>query len=206
MNLPKYDRYLYMLFAGDAPCPPFYVGIGKHGTGRHKAHERFREKYNPAKNQFLRECKAAGIKIRYAVPETCLTLDEARRVEIELISIWGRRELGGCLFNISGGGAGVKDHPPSTRAKLSAWQRGRKLSSKHRANIIAARLGTKRAREAVEKTAAWHRGKKRSSETCAKISAAMRGKKLSPEICAERSVAARGRKRSPAGTFEGTSL
>jgi hypothetical protein len=80
MNLPKYDRYVYMLFAGDA-AQPFYVGVGKHGTRRHEAHERRagKEKSNPAKNQFLRECKAAGIKIRYVVPETCLTIDEACR-------------------------------------------------------------------------------------------------------------------------------
>jgi hypothetical protein len=77
MNLP--NRYLYMLFAGDA-ARPFYVGVGKHGTGRHEMHERpSNAKDNPAKYAFIRECKAAGIKIRYVVPETCLTIDEACR-------------------------------------------------------------------------------------------------------------------------------
>jgi hypothetical protein len=226
MNIPKYDRYLYMKFAGDEPCPPFYVGIGKHGTRRHEAHERrtHKAKSNPAKNQFLLECKAAGIKIRTVIPETCLTLDEACRGEIELISIWGRRDIGtGYLFNMNAGGAGARDPAPSTRAKMSeahrgkkhalgwkhsnaarermsAWQRGRpgkKPSLETRGKMSAWQRGRKMPREAIEKSATARRGLKMSSEARKKMSEAHRGKKLSSEHVAKVAAALRGRRPSP---------
>jgi hypothetical protein len=177
MNLPKYDRYVYMLFAGDAARPPFYVGIGKHGTRRHEVHERraCKAKHNPAKNQFLRECKAAGIKIRYVVPETCLTIDGACRGEIELISLWGRLDLGtGPLFNMNAGGVGGRDPAPSTLEKMAALQRGRKHSPEHVAKVASANLGRKLSPEHCAKIGVANRGKKRSPEFCAKISAAIR--------------------------------
>ena len=201
MNLPKYDRYVYMLFAGDAACPPFYVGIGKHGTRRHEKHEKLHEKSNPAKNQFILECKAAGIPIRYVIPETCLTIDEAYRGERELISIWGRRELGGCLFNMNAGGAGGRDPAPSTRAKMAEASRGqcRRLSPSARAKISAALRGKRPSPATMTAAAAANLGRKLSPEHCAKVAEALRGNKHllghkhSPETCAKLSAANRRR-------------
>ena len=209
MNLPKNDRYVYMLFADASadhpvllawkvdPNFPVYVGVGKHGTRRHKHHIVGKEKSNPAKNQFILECKAAGIPIRYVIPETCLTIDEACRGEIELISLWGRRELGGCLFNISAGGTGIRDPLPSSRAKMAAAQRALKRPAEYYAEMAAARRGWKQSSEHVAKRAAANRGGKRSLETCAKIGAVHRGKKASLETRARMSAARLGEKKPP---------
>lgn len=197
MNLPPKDRYVYLLFA-PAATRPFYVGVGKDGTRRHLQHMRASryEKANPQKNALLRWYRACGVEIRYEFPYEGLTLDEAYLRETELIALYGRRELGGCLFNLAPGGAGGRDPTPSTRARLAkaaAWHRGKKrppCSLEHRAKLSAAGLGKKRSLESVIRSATSTRGQKRSAEFCAKIFARQLGKKRSAETIAK----LRGRK------------
>jgi group I intron endonuclease len=80
-------------------------------------------------------------------------------------------------YNISKGGGGAVGckRSPETLEKMSAWQRGRKLSLEHRANISQAmrgsviNVGRKHDSEWVKKTAA-PLGVKHSSEHNSKIS------------------------------------
>ncbi len=184
------DRYVYLLFT-PAATRPFYIGVGKDGArGKRRpldhSHRARTEKSNPAKNQLLRWYAACGVDIRFEFPHTGLTLDEAYKKEEELIARYGRRELGGCLFNMNAGEGGGRDPVPSTRAKISEANRGNKK-----------RLGKKMSPEAIAKVAAAHRGKKLSAESIAKRSAALRGRKRSPEAIAKTAAAMRGKKLPP---------
>jgi NUMOD3 motif len=150
----SWDRYVYLLYAGDDPLP-FYVGVGKdgkHGMRRHRQHMQqahTKRKSNPAKNQFIRDCMAAGIKINWTIWPQILT-DKALVMEVELIAHFGRRDLGtGCLFNADDGGFGSRNPAPSTRAKMAASACSRKpmLGKRHsqeaRTKISTAALGNK---------------------------------------------------------------
>jgi hypothetical protein len=173
-----WDRYVYLLYAGDDPTWPFYVGVGKDGKDgmrRHLDHFRRVEKCNPAKNNFVAECKAAGVKFNWGIwPD--LTRAQAYQMEIELIAHYGRRGLGtGCLFNISAGGVGGgRDALPSTREKMSAAALGNKyaLGYRHTPEELAKMSGASRG----EKNPNF--GKRHTPEARDKIRAAALGNKL----------------------------
>jgi hypothetical protein len=100
---------------------------------------------------------------------------------------WGAREkwwistlriINPNCCNTVDGGAGVPGRIPSeeTREKMSAWQRGRKLTSEHREKIRQIMLGKTWPTERIERMRANKRGISPSPEARAKISAANRGR------------------------------
>jgi len=104
--------------------------------------------------------------------------------------------------NVADGGAGTPGRIVSTesREKMSAWQRGRKLTPEHRAKIREFMTGRTWPAERVERMRAKMKGRRLSPEHCAKISENNRGRpnKLkgvprSTEIKAKISAANKGR-------------
>ncbi len=123
--------------------------------------------------------------------------DEALSLEVDLIKLCGRQCDGGPLLNISAGGTGVSNPPPSVREKIGAAQHGRKKSPDEIAKLSAANRGRKHTADARAKISAAQRGRKRSTHAIAKTAAANRGRKQSPEHTAASAAAQRGRKQSP---------
>lgn len=192
------DRYVYAIEEKHGRM--IYVGVGKGNRWAHhlsQARRGITGKCNPAKGQYLIHCLAAGIELEiYKIAEN-LSIDEACKLEIEIIDLLGRRDLGtGPLLNGCGGGNGVKNPAPSTRAKLSESARKQNLSPEFR----ALRMEASRLPEARAKVSAASRKRMSSPEARAKASALGRsnvGRPASPEARANMSAFQRGRKHSP---------
>jgi hypothetical protein len=150
--IPRRDFHVYAYFRPDGqPC---YIGYGRNGrwfvhtpTQTHNAH-------------------LAAIIKKYgkicALIRDELTIHEARELEILLIEILGREDLGtGPLVNRTEGGEGCPG-----------------LSSESRQRISTALKGKPRSREAVEKSAAGIRGKNLSEEHRLSISTGNQGLKF----------------------------
>jgi len=97
-------------------------------------------------------------------------------------------------------------HSPETKAKISASNKGKKLSPETKAKLSQARKGKKGAPRTPEwltkiqetkRRNGTNKGRKLSPEHKAKLSAAGKGRKLSLEHRAKISAAAKGRKTSP---------
>ena len=142
--------------------------------------------------------KLRGQRSRFSSPLAAnLFEDEALSLEVDLIKLCGRQCDGGPLLNISAGGTGVSNPPPSVREKIGAAQHGRKKSPDEIAKLSAANRGRKHTADARAKISAAQRGRKRSTHAIAKTAAANRGRKQSPEHTAASAAAQRGRKQSP---------
>ena len=85
---------------------PFYIG---RGCGR-RAYVKHRNWQPPSKDRIL-------------ILKKDLTNDEANKHEIYMISVLGRKCDGGILNNLAIGGSQAFNPAPSTREKMSAWQR-----------------------------------------------------------------------------------
>ena len=96
--------------------------------------------------------------------------------EIVLISEHDTLENG---YNKTEGGGGTMGHDVSevTKAKISAANKGKKLTDEHKAKLSAARRGRKLSPEQKAKISKANRCRKASAETRAKISAARMGRK-----------------------------
>lgn len=92
----------------------FYIGIG---NKRRPHSTKYRNKFwHNIVNKY-------GYKIEILYQE--LTLEEAKKLEIELISFYGRKDLGlGTLVNMTDGGEGTKGMNP--------WNKGKKLNKNHK--------------------------------------------------------------------------
>lgn len=94
------------------------------------------------------------------------------------------RTAGNCL--------GVK-HSDETRARMSAVNKGKKITPAHHAAMLAGRIGTKNTPEHNAKIAAAARGRPCSAETKAKLAAHNAGKVLPLETREKISAALRGK-------------
>ena len=86
---------------------------------------------------------------------------------------------------------------PAVKEKMSAWQRGRKLSPEHCENMSAAQTGKKLSTGHRAKISAAGLGKKHSLEARAKMSAANKGRKKSAAQVKKMSEVNKGKKLSP---------
>ena len=138
---------------------------------------------------------------------------ECHAEEMQLIALYGRRDLGlGTLVNLTNGGEGVAGMIASEemKAKLRASNVGKVLSPEHREKMRVSSTGKthnaatrEKIRLAVlnmsDETRARVKAAKQytSDETRAKMSAAGMGRTVSPETRAKISAGLRGRARSP---------
>lgn len=198
--------YVYMLLRdGDIP---FYVGMG-HGN-RWLSHECeakktvHRKSTNHHKLNIIRDMWAQGMELKKVKIYEGLSVEDARRLEIETIASIGRRPAGP-LVNMTRGGDGLVDPSSEVRARIAAkvaelmkgnqHLRGhkhteeskRKISESLRANTVFCKqrsdwvnlMQADPAMSAKTRAAssARHRGVPKSPEHRAKIAAALRGNK-----------------------------
>lgn len=157
-----------------------YVGCSSCGLKRPRQHMNPREnRANPKKAMWIRDLRTAGLVFEIVVLEET-TLETWKTDEIWWIAFG--RACGWPLVNLTDGGDGTLGYKPSaeTRAKFSAYHKGRKHSAEHIARVAAA-----------------NRGKKISESQRAKLRAANLGRKQSPESIAKRVAKAIGRKMPP---------
>ncbi len=138
------EAYVYLIFDRDAV--PRYVGKGR--GMRWRVHRS--ASHNKALGRLIKESDG---ELPIIIVRQNLTDDEAYDLEIKLILAIGRGDRGP-LLNLSDGGDGVGSHTPESKAKLSAWRKGKSLPPEVRENM---RLG--------------HLGKRHSTETRAAIKA-----------------------------------
>src|SRR6266536_1327024 len=95
-------HYVYLHYSG-ASDGPFYVGKGSHRVRDKKlSHERAF-----ARDRRSASWRSASAALRVEIIASCRTDNEAQRLETELISFYGRRDLGlGLLVNVTDGGDG----------------------------------------------------------------------------------------------------
>lgn len=143
----------------------FYVGIGKTEKRAYSKKDRNRFWINYTnKHQYFVEVLVKDV-----------SWEEACIIEKELISFYGRRDLGfGLLVNLTDGGEGSIGAVISkeTRDKISKANFGRKLSAEHKTKISEANRGKNKSTEHIEKMRIANLGKKHSEETRRKISEA----------------------------------
>jgi len=188
------DRYVYMLSAFGTP---FYVGVG---SGRRmRDHELDVRKLlahgatpKGRKQRFIAHCLDLGIKIEATKLHDNLSLNQACYRERELITWYGRRDLGtGILLNEREGGGGCAGEAPKARAR-----RAESIRLYFSNNEARVRLGAA-VREAMAMM---------SSEDKAHMRNAHLGQKASPEACAKRRAAMIAYWAKPNGRVKGEEL
>jgi len=125
--------YVYYLRRPDKEDPlwpgagqPFYVGKGSNGRmGDHRYEALFlKSKPGPKslKTNIIHKLWRQGLDFTEEIMFESLTEQEAHEIEIEAISVYGRKNNGtGCLANLTNGGDGVSGliHSDETRKELS---------------------------------------------------------------------------------------
>lgn len=109
---------------------PFYVGKGKGNRAYVKSN----------RSVWWKRVAAKGYQVRFVV--TGVEEHVAHWLETHLVSIYGRRNFGGCLLNHTNGGEGISGwiHSDNTREKLrSAWKRRGPVSEETRNKMSDAR-------------------------------------------------------------------
>lgn len=95
--------------------------------------------------------------------KTNLTDEEARKHEIYMIAVLGRKDLGtGILRNMTDGGEGCAGRVLSeeTKKKLSEAHKGRKKSAAHRKKLSEAKIGKKKSDRWINAMKGRHVGNK----------------------------------------------
>jgi len=126
----EYYTYAYLREDGT----PYYIGKGKAGRINNKLHT-IHLPPEEGRRIFLKQN---------------LTDEEARKHEIYMIAVLGRKDLGtGILRNMTNGGEGCAGRILSdeTKKKLSEAHKGRKKSEAHRKALSRAKIGKKIAEE-----------------------------------------------------------
>lgn len=166
---------------------PFYIGIGQTSCYR-RAHSKSK------RNKYWKNITNIS---PYAVEILLdnLSLEEARKKEIEFISLYGRADLGkGPLCNMTDGGEGTLGILVSEekRKYFSEMNRKYKHTPEAIAKIKEATLNM--SEETKKKMSNSRLGKKRSPETIEKMRLA--GKNISEETRLKRALSRSGKKHS----------
>jgi hypothetical protein len=167
----KFYVYIYQ----DELGVPIYVGKGKERGW--KIHERLydhlkiaktRKKPHPFYFKLRKILRNGFVPKIYKVQEN-LTGEEANKLEKEIISRFGRKDLKtGTLLNLSDGGQGIlnmsenhknairKRHkgkivPLETRQKISASKKGIPKTAEHKQKLSDSRKGTHPSQQSIEK-------------------------------------------------------
>jgi hypothetical protein len=144
----------------------FYIGIGSDSDGKYT-----RSKSKDSRNNHwhnIVNCTEYRIEILFDE----LTWEEANEKEVELIALYGRRNLGlGTLVNLTNGGDGMVGYKHSKESKIKISENSKGVNTWAK--------GSKHSEETIQKRANSNRGQKRSDGTRKKMSESQKGKKLS---------------------------
>jgi NUMOD3 motif len=159
------EFYVYQYL--DESGNPYYIGKGK-GKRIHRMHTK--TVLPPVE--------------RRVVIQDGLTNEEAKQLEKELITKYGRKIDGGILDNIKinqwACAVGWK-HSEEAKLKISKGNKGKVRTEKHRANYRKPKTA-----DHAEKIRQANLGRPYDPVRAAKISATLKGRKLSPEAIAKR--------------------
>lgn len=115
------EYYVYQLRL-EGSNEPFYIGKGK---GR-RAWDHLTDKSNSYKARKIRKALSEGIEVLVEIVVDGLTEEQALRIEVWTIKMWGRKDIGeGPLTNLTDGGEGTS----GAKFKLSEDQK-RKMSER----------------------------------------------------------------------------
>lgn len=179
------DKYVYL--HRDVNNTIFYVGVG--GKSRHK--------FTQNRSNLWKDVAKGGYTIEKH--KEGITLSEAFKIEIDLIELIGRKDLGlGALVNKTSGGAGAPGTVTSdlTRSRMSKAQKGRVITKECRDKLRKANLGKKQSQETKDKKSKALRGLKKPKGFGAKIALANSKRVFTKEIRENMSRAQRGRKQT----------
>lgn len=163
MGMGSYYVYQLRLLGSDSP---FYIGKGK---GRRKAYHFTPSglKSRSLKNSIIKKAINDGVEILSEILFSGLSEDEALNKEVELIALYGRRDMGtGILANHTDGGDGSSGHVKTeeTRAKISAAKTGKRRSPETVEKMSIANKGKTMTRQAREKISRFQRGRVKTPE------------------------------------------
>ncbi|MFA6204484.1 MAG: NUMOD3 domain-containing DNA-binding protein [Gallionella sp.] len=206
-QLDRTDFYVYVHKRIGSQIP-FYVGKGLLSRAYN---------YKSRSEHWKRIVEEAGGRdVEFIVQN----VDEEFAFLVEIEAIDKYKKMGFVLANRTGGGQGMAGYKASdetkkkmseklignkyrfgtfqskeARAKISAANKGKKLSPEHIAKMAASQFGKKASAETRLKLSLSHRGKRQplSAETRAKISESHKGMKLSDEIKARLSAINKGK-------------
>jgi hypothetical protein len=146
----------------------FYVGIGK---SKKRAYSK------RIRNRHWHAIADKGYEVEILFEN--LSWDEVKQKEIELISHYGRSDLGlGVLVNMTDGGDGLGEVSDDLRKKMSAsWTAPSKQHTEKRLEALRkAVTGKPRSEETKAKISKGNKGKVRSEEYIKNLSERMKGK------------------------------
>lgn len=176
---------------------PFYCGKTVRSVERRfERHKYDALRYWPKRKMTI-AMLSCGESVRIETVEIVSPTDDWRAREKHWVT--ELRKINPDCANISDGGDGVPGHVPtqSTRAKLSAANKGRKLPPAQIESLRRIHLGSKHSPETCAKRGAAHRGMKRPPGTGEKIGMAHRGMVRSDAAREKMRAAKLGRKQSP---------
>lgn len=151
---------------------PFYIGIGKSKSRAYSKKSRSKHWHSIVN------------KADYEVEiiKTGISWEDAKELEIELISKYGRNDLNeGTLVNHTDGGDGNNNQrfTAETRSKMSKSHLGKELTEKHKRNISKAKQGIPQSESHRLSNSLSHKGNIPTEETKRKISQALKGRIIS---------------------------
>lgn len=159
------EYYVYQLRLSGSSFP-FYIGKGK---GRRAAYHFTPSglKSKSLKNSIIKKALTDGVEVLTEILFSGLSEPEALNKEVELIALYGRRDIGtGILANHTDGGDGTSGHvkTPETIAKISTAKTGKKRSPNTVKKMSIANTGKTMTDEARKKISNFQRGRTKSPE------------------------------------------
>lgn len=154
-----------------------YIGQTKNLKTRFNSHLSLLRQ-NKHQNKHLQSSynKYGEINFSFTVLESCENLNERECYWIEIFTSVNNKKG---YNKTHGGDSGIRSE--ETKGKISSWQKGRKLTATHIANILKGNTGRKHSQETKDYMRKLYKGRPLTEETKKKISYAKKGKKLSAE-------------------------
>jgi hypothetical protein len=144
----------------------FYVGISKNNKRPKDYHSR--------SNMWKYHANKYGVSTE--ILKSNISFDEAKEIEIALISFLGRKDLkNGRLVNMTNGGDGVVGHSPEAIEKIRKAHIGRKHSKREIQKRVNANKGKKRSKKFKDSVSDRMKGVVFSDEHRKRISESLKG-------------------------------